>query len=66
MGKSFSEKNMMRVGGISVILQLIPFLIIGIMGYLSLGDLCKTIPLFPDRPSVPGQTDWLMTMSKVL
>jgi hypothetical protein len=42
--------------------MLVPFLVIGILGYISMGEFLETLDLglFPMRPALAGQTDYLM------
>lgn len=63
MGK-VTEKRLMIVGGSCMIVCVIPYLLFGIVGYLSFGDLALNIDLFPDRPSLAG-TDYMMDLVKI-
>lgn len=66
MGKNFSEINMIKVGYTTTLWLAVMFSIIGIMGYLSMGDGVLNIPVILNRPSIPGQSDNMIIIAKLL
>jgi len=65
MGK-VTEKRIFIVGASTMFTMVIPFLLFGIVGYLSLGNIALSMDLYPDRIPIPGQSDYLMMTVKVL
>jgi len=66
LGKAATPKNIMTVSAVSVNTLIIPYIIIGIMGYYSFGDYILNIDLFPARPSLLQYNDILMKIGMVL
>jgi len=65
MGK-VTEKRIMILGSSCMVTVVIPYLLFGIVGYLSLGENVMNFDLFPDRTPIPNQTDNLMFIIKCL
>jgi len=65
MGK-VTEKRIFIVGASTMFTMVIPFLLFGIVGYLSLGNIALSMDLYPDRIPIAGQSDYLMMTVKVL
>ena len=66
MGKAGTEKNIIRMGAMSIITMLIPFFAIGTLGYISLGDAAMNVDIFPARPPIEGSNDIAMTIGQCL
>jgi hypothetical protein len=66
MGKAGTSKNVLKMGASSILMMLVPFYIIGVLGYLSFGDAVKNIDLFPIRPALPGDSDIYMKIAQCL
>lgn len=66
MGKAGTEKNIIKMGGMSILTMLIPFFAIGTLGYISLGDAAMNVDIFPARPALEGSNDIAMTIGQVL
>jgi amino acid permease len=65
MGK-VTEKRILIFGGTGLVMVMTPYILFGIIGYISVGDLALGLDLFPDRAALPGSPDFLMTMVKAL
>jgi len=59
-------KKVMIVGTSCSLTMLISYMIIGVMGYVSMGDNNLSLDLFIDRPALEGSSDILITIIKVL
>lgn len=66
MGKAGTSKNVLKMGASSILMMLIPFYIIGVLGYLSFGNAVENIDLFPIRPALPGDSDIYMKIAQCL
>jgi len=60
-----NENRLLKMGFYTVMTLYLPYLSIGILGYLSLGAAGKTLDLFPNRPAIVGSWDILMKIGKV-
>jgi len=65
MGK-VTEKRILVTGVTSLFLVMTPYVLFGIIGYISVGELALDLDLFPDRSALPGSADLLMTIVKTL
>merc|ERR1712048_414936 len=66
LGSNATTKNIMTMSTISVNLLLIPYIVIGVMGYYSFGEYILNIDLFPARPTLLQYNDILMKIGMVL
>jgi len=60
-----SENRLLKMGFYTVMTLYLPYLTIGVLGYLSLGAAGKTLDLFPNRPALDGSWDILMKIGRV-
>jgi hypothetical protein len=65
MGK-VTEKRILIFGGTGLVMVMTPYILFGIIGYISVGEMALGLDLFPDRAALPGSTDFLMFMVKAL
>lgn len=66
LGKAATEKNIMKISTVSVSTLLVPFVVIGILGYISFGSSVTSLDLFPARPALLGSSDLMMNIAQVL
>jgi len=59
-------KKIMIVTTSPALIMFISFMTVGVLGYISVGDVSLSLDLFLDRPALEGSSDILMTIIKVL
>ena len=66
MGKSATQKNLIKMGSMSVTIICLPFAAVGVLGYVSFGHKVTGIDLFVLRPALGGSADITMSIGKIL
>ena len=62
--KAATSSNILKLGASASFIALIPFLLIGIFGYYSLGQYLENIGMIPDRPTLQNSSDIAMNIAK--
>lgn len=44
----------------------VPYMLVAVLGVLSVGTFCQNLDLFPNRPSLPNDPDVIMLIAKAL
>ena len=60
-----SKERCIKMCLITICMLFFPYTAIGVLGYLSLGDDAFKVDLFPNRPSLPGTSDYMMMIAKI-
>lgn len=67
MGKKYiTEKNIMALNVSVLFLTILPYTVVGILAYLSLGIDCRNVDLWQNRPLInQNDTDYMMDIARV-
>lgn len=60
-----TKRKIMIVGSSCSLTMFVCYTIIGILGYVSLGDIAMSLDLYIDRPALEGSADTLITIVKI-
>ena len=59
-------KKIMIITSSAALIMFISFMTVGVMGYVSTGDLASSLDLYLDRPALEGSSDIMMSIIKAL